>query len=91
MKACKNSSAWLAFDNYDRYVETFTRKNTLHDTVRITYQLRNDAEDENEGENKNAEETVIQKAKRWRRYEAMNLDVEPYRNPPPPPPQNGKF
>ena len=32
--------------------------------MRIAYQLRNDAEDENEGENKNAEETVIQKAKR---------------------------
>ena len=28
----------LAFDNYDRYVETLSGKNTLHDTVGIMYQ-----------------------------------------------------
>ena len=76
----------MAFDNYDRYVETFSRKNTLHDTVGTAYQLRNDAEDGNEGENDNAEDTV-QKGKRRRRYEAMNLDVESYRKNP----KNGKF
>ena len=79
MKACENTSAGLALDNYDRYVETFSRKNTLHDTVGIAYELRNDAEDGNEDENENPEETVIQKCKRRCRYEAMNLDVEPYR------------
>ena len=68
----------MTFDNYDRYVETFSGKNTTHDTVGIAYQLRNDAEDGNEDENKNSEETVIQKGKRRHRYEAMNLDVEPY-------------
>ena len=50
------------------------------------YQLRNDAEDGNEGENEKAEDTV-QKGKRRRRYEAMNLDVESYRKNP----KNGKF
>jgi len=28
----------LAFDNYDRYVETLSGKHTLHDTVGIMYQ-----------------------------------------------------
>ena len=28
----------LSFDNYDRYVETLTGKDTLHDTVGIAYQ-----------------------------------------------------
>lgn len=87
MKACENTCGWLAFDNYDRYVETFSGKNTLHDTVGIAYQLRNDAEDGNEDENENPEGNVIQKGKRRRRYEAMNLDVEPYRKTY----KNGKF
>ena len=69
----------MAFDNYDRYVETFGGNNTLHETVGIAYKLRNDAEDGNEDENENPEETVIQKGTRRCRYEAMNLDVEPYR------------
>ena len=79
MKAWKNTIAGLAFDNYDRYMETFSGKNTLLNTVGIAYQLRDDPEDGNEDENENPEETVIQKGKRRRRYEAMNLDVEPYR------------
>ena len=79
MKAWKNTIARLAFDNYDRYMETFSGKNTLLNTVGIAYQLRDDPEDGNEDENENPEETVIQKGKRRRRYEAMNLDVEPYR------------
>ena len=82
IKACENTSVGSAFDNYDRYVETFSGKNTLHDTVCIAYQLRNDAEDGNEDQNENPDETVIQKGKRRRRYKAMNLDVEPYRKKP---------
>lgn len=31
-------STGIAFDNYDRFVETLTGKNTLHDTVGIIYQ-----------------------------------------------------
>ena len=53
----------------------------------IAYQLRNDAENGNEDENENPEGNVIQKGKRRRRYEAMNLDVEPYRKTY----KNGKF
>ena len=82
MKAGENTSVGLAFDNYNRYMESFSGKNTLHDTLCIAYQLRNDAEDGNEDQNENPEETVIQKGKRRRRYKAMNLDVEPYRKKP---------
>ena len=45
----------------------------------IAYQLKNDTEDGNEDENENPEETAIQKSKRRRRYEAMNLNIESYR------------
>ena len=48
----------------------------------VAYQLRNYAEDGNEDENENPEKTVIQKSKRRRRYEAVNLDVEPCRKRP---------
>ena len=33
-----NACTSLAFDNYDRFVETLTGKDTLHDTVGIAYQ-----------------------------------------------------
>ena len=78
MKACENTSVGLAFDNYDHSAEMFSGKNTLHDTVGIAYQLRNDAEDGNEDEDENPDKTVIQKGKQRRRYEAINLDLEPY-------------
>ena len=34
----KSYSAGLAFDNYDRFTETLSGKDTLHDTVGIAYQ-----------------------------------------------------
>ena len=79
MKACENTSVELTVDNYDCYVETYSGKNTIHDTVGIAYQWRSDDEGGNEDENENSEEAGIQKGKRRRRYEAMNLDVGPYR------------
>ena len=79
MKACENTSVELTVDNYDCYVEMYSGKNTIHDTVGIAYQWRSDDEGGNEDENENSEEAGIQKGKRRRRYEAMNLDVGPYR------------
>ena len=38
MKLNPNLKTGIAFDNYDRYVETVTSKNTLHDIVGIAYQ-----------------------------------------------------
>ena len=34
----KNCSMGLAFDNYDRFTETLSKKDTLHDTVGTAYQ-----------------------------------------------------
>ena len=34
----KSCSTALAFDNYDRFTETLSGKNTLHDTIEIAYQ-----------------------------------------------------
>ena len=34
----KSCSTGLAFDNYDRFTETLSGKDTLHDTVGIAYQ-----------------------------------------------------
>lgn len=39
-------STGVAFDNYDRFVETLTGKDTLHDTVGIIYQNIDDSEEE---------------------------------------------
>ena len=68
MEACENTSLALAFDNYDCYAETFSGKNTLHDTLGNAYQLRNDAEDGNKDDSENPEEFVIQKSEGRRRY-----------------------
>ena len=38
MKTNSNLCTGLAFDNYDRFVETSNGKNTLHDTVCVAYQ-----------------------------------------------------
>ena len=48
MELKPNLNTGIAFDNYDRYVETLTGKNTLHDTVGIAYQdvIEPDAENE---------------------------------------------
>ena len=35
----RNLHTGVAFDNFDRFVETLTGKNTLHDTVGIAYQI----------------------------------------------------
>lgn len=44
----------VAFDNYDRFVETTTGKDTLHDTVGIIYQIENNIVAEEAAENENA-------------------------------------
>lgn len=37
----------IAFDNYDRFVDTATGKDTLHDAVGIIYQFRRENDDPN--------------------------------------------
>ena len=38
----KSCSTGLAFDNYDRFTETLSEKDTLHDTAGIAYQTVSD-------------------------------------------------
>ena len=38
MNRSPNVATGVAFDNFDRFVETLSGKNTLHDTVGIAYQ-----------------------------------------------------
>lgn len=73
-----NLHTGLAFNNFDRFVDTLTRKDTLHDTVGIIFQnivpnITND-DDENFEEENTAE---LQKKKR-RTFDAVNPILEPY-------------
>ena len=40
LKPFRESRLGTAWDNFDRFVETLNRKDTLHDTVGITFQRR---------------------------------------------------
>ena len=40
MKKDSSTGIGVAFDNYDRFVETKSGKNTLHDTVGIAYYIK---------------------------------------------------
>ena len=54
-----NACTGLAFDNYDRFVETLTGKDTLHVTVGIAYQTKklDDTIDNNPSTNQETTET----------------------------------
>ena len=41
MKLSKDLGLGVAFDNFDRFVETSSGMNNLHDTVGITYRITN--------------------------------------------------
>ena len=83
----------IAWDNYDCFVETKDGKDTLHDTVGISYQtLQKQVEPEN-NENNSIENEIdleIQRfhdkkdlgKKRRRAYSSRMLDIEPYRKKP---------
>ena len=64
MKRNPRYETGLAWDNFDRFVETITGKETLHDTVGITYQTITEEEpiDQESGDDENLsseEETCI--------------------------------
>ena len=43
-----NLGTGVAFDNYDRFVETFNGTDTLHDTVGIAYQVVSEESEESQ-------------------------------------------
>lgn len=49
----------VAFDNYDRFVETTTGKDTLHDTVGIIFQIENNIISEEAVNNENVQQELV--------------------------------
>ena len=76
-----STATGVAWDNFDRFVETKSGKDTLHDTVGIAYQVLdnlrpNILENSQEGQNSN-ENTKLKKRKRS--YSPSELTTTPYR------------
>ena len=71
----------IAFDNFDRIVETLSGKDTLHDTVGITYQRIQSVEerqlDDAPGPSEDSPPNI-----RRRTFEPVGLDIEPYHKKP---------
>jgi len=87
MKLLPELETGIAYDNYDRFVETLSGKNTLHDTVGIAYQVVREQDFNIETLQENFATTVTQnqaknngnQVKRKRRkYEATCAEIEPY-------------
>lgn len=69
----------VAFDNYDRYVETVDGRDTLHDTVGIVYQNMEAESDVINMPNLRLAIKISETKNRRRKYEsAFNSDVPPY-------------
>ena len=78
-----NLATGVAFDNFDRFVETLSGKDTLHDTVGIVYQCDTTTTNASiqEVPCKTVEKGSVNKVtnRRRRSYEPVGLDIEPYR------------
>ena len=73
----------LAFDNYDRYIETLSGKGTLHDTVGIAYQLMPSVDGETSTSQVDvASPTCKSRKKRRRAYEVNEESIQPYHKKP---------
>ncbi|CAH0721911.1 unnamed protein product, partial [Brenthis ino] len=82
IKKTHNLCTGVAYDNFDRFVETGSGKDTLHDTVGIIYQnLDQDNQDLTQSSNvisPNDEEASDLKRRRRRTFEAITVDKVPY-------------
>lgn len=75
----------LAFDNFDRFVDTLTGKDTLHDTVGIIFQEINDnyeTEEEADIRDIDDNENNLKTSKRRRTYNVEPHSITPYRKKP---------
>ena len=93
MNRSPNVATGLAFDNFDRFVETLSGRNTLHDTVGIAYQtctvdtlvdegFSNSSSKENEVDIVLEFPHVNKPTKRRRAYETKGDVIAPYRKKP---------
>ena len=83
IQCCNNLSTNVAFDNYDRYVDTLNGKGTLHDTVGIIYQFESSdslestvstVSDSDGGREISTEEIP----KKRRKFDGVPREVQPY-------------
>ena len=79
-----SAATGAALDNFDRFVETKSGKDTLHHTVGVAYQVLDNSrpnilENSQEGQNSN-ENTKLKKKKRS--YSPSELTITPYRKKP---------
>ena len=76
----------FAFDNFDRYVETCDGKDTLHDTVGISFQDHisiTDVTDLSADDNSDIHNDLEMPSKRMRRtFECDSLNIAPFRSKP---------
>ena len=74
----------LAFNNFDRFVDTLTGKDTVHDTVGIIYQNIDNTVENNIDvvENIAANMCPEGSTKRRRTYDAISHELEPYTKKP---------
>ena len=83
MKTESNRCTGLAYDNYDRFVETSSGKDTLHDTVCIAYQRLSTEDNTNEMTQDFAITSSSRRSsKRRRAFVSDGLDIEPYHKKP---------
>ncbi|CAG4994332.1 unnamed protein product [Parnassius apollo] len=84
-------STHVAFDNFDRFVDTATGKDTLHDTVGIIYQFRSENDDPDNMDNSDTSDSEslsayvhegptepLVRARKRRRFEAPSKEIRPF-------------
>ncbi|CAG4981938.1 unnamed protein product [Colias eurytheme] len=88
--ATEGCSTHVAFDNFDRFVDTTTGKDTMHDTVGIIYQFpstNNDNIEDTEASTSTASARIDDEAecapkRKRRRFEGIVREVRPYYSKP---------
>ena len=76
------AGAGLAFDNFNRFVETLSGKDTLYDTVGIAYQIWTNDQCQGAEPEKSQPVKAVKNNKRRPAFQASGLDIEPYRKKP---------
>ncbi|CAF4773203.1 unnamed protein product [Pieris macdunnoughi] len=84
-------STHVAFDNFDRFVDTATGKDTLHDTVGIIYQFRSENDDPNNMDSSDTSDSEslgayvhegptepLARVRKRRRFEAPSKEIRPF-------------
>lgn len=68
----------VAFDNFDRYVETASGKDTLHDTVGIVYQNIDEELKQNDFTNEENLDELSESRRRRKYMSQFGINIQPY-------------